>query len=783
MATPLIATKMFVPRTGRALVGRRRLTDLLSQSVHTRVTLVSAPAGFGKTTLVAGWVAELRAADHAVGWLSLDPADDDPAVFWRLVVTTLDAAAPGCLMDSRELLSGEPLSMERLVAAMINELATTPATVWLVLDDYHVIEHSGVHSSMLLLLDRLPTNVHVVLSTRADPALPLARWRARGELAELRAADLRFTEDETSSFLNDVSGLDLSPEDVNLLGKRTEGWVAALQLAAVSLRGRDDPSGFISRFAGNDRYIVDYLLEEVLARQTSEVRTFLLQSAVLDRLTAPLCDALTGRSDAREVLSSLERANLFLFPLDDRREWYRYHHLFADVLRSRLLQGSSEEVAQLHQRASRWHELNGDVEDSVSHALAGDDFARASYLIEAALPTMRRLRQDALLLGWLAALPDDAIRGSPVLSVFYGWTLLMSGDLDAVEARLVDAEDALASASAAVRAAWADTDELRTLPATIAVYRASLAQAQGRVADTSRHARQALRLAGTHDHLARGAATAFLGLASWAAGDVRTAVRTFTDAVASLHAAGNVADALNSTVVLADMWVAAGRSGQARRLYGDSLPLAESKGVSFAETTSLLHVGLSEIEREAGDLASARRHLERAMALDDHTCFTPGQFRWLLAMGRVEQAEGNLAAAVDLMSQAQAVYRPGFYLDVQPIAAMKTRTWVAAGDLSLAATWAQERGWAGQVPFEYLAEFEHLTYVRLLLAQDHNRPAAAQLEEAARLLKELLEPARTSERWRSVVEVHMLSALVRDAQGYRAAALARICASGATPSS
>ena len=352
---------------------------------------------------------------------------------------------------------------------------------------------------------------------------------ARGELVEIRAADLRFTAEETATFLNDVTGLGLSEENVELLEHRTEGWIAALQLAALSLEGRDDPSGFIARFAGNDKYIVDYLVDEVLAHQTPEVREFLIQSAVLDRLTGPLCDAVTGGDDGHDVLVALERANLFLFPLDDHREWYRYHHLFADVLRGRLLQSPSEDVALLHQRASRWHETHGAVEDSVRHALAAGDFDRASNLMEAALPSMRRLRQDSVLLGWLAELPDDAVRRSPVLSVFYGWSLMLTGDLEGVEARLDDAAQALANATREARSKWTDTEELRTLPATIAVYRAALAQAKGQVAETSVHAQQALDLAAPEDHLARGAATAFMGQAAWATGDVRAAVRTFSD--------------------------------------------------------------------------------------------------------------------------------------------------------------------------------------------------------------------------------------------------------------
>ena len=770
-SSSFIATKMFVPRTRRLLVGRSRLSERLANSAHNRLTLISGPAGFGKTTLVASWLNDSFGPDRAVAWVSLDSADEDPAAFWRLVVSALDAAVPGSVVKALELVVADSPSTERALPVLINELAATPRGVWLILDDFHVIQNNAVHVGVTFLLDRLPPNVHVVLSTRVDPDLPLSRWRARGELVEIRAADLRFTPDETATFLNEVSGLDLSRRNIELLEHRTEGWIAALQLAALSLEGRDDPSGFISRFAGNDKYIVDYLVDEVLAHQTPKVRQFLLQSAVLDRLTGPLCDAVTGGDDGHDVLAALERANLFLFPLDDHRQWYRYHHLFADVLRGRLLHAPSEEVALLHQRASQWHETDGAVEDSVKHAIAAGDFDRASYLMEAAIPSIRRLRQDSVLLGWLAALPDDAVRKSPVLSVFYGWSLMLSGNLNGVEARLDDAEQAVANATAEARSNWADTDELRTLPATVAVYRASLAQARGQVSEISAHAQNALDLAGPEDHLARGAATAYLGLAAWATGDVRTAVRTFSDAVASLHAAGNRSDALSSTVVLADMWLAAGRFSRARRLYAESLPLAMANGASFGQTTALLHVGLSEIEREAGQLASARDHLETALALDDHTSLSPGHFRWLLAMGRIREAEGDWAAAIDFMDQAQASYRTGFYVDARPIPAVKARAAIGGGDLQIAESWAQDHHWSTSETDDYLAEFDRLTHVRLTLAQHRRQPKPAKLDHAARLLSRLLAAASSMARWSSVVEIHMLAALVCDAQGRRSDAL------------
>jgi LuxR family maltose regulon positive regulatory protein len=318
------------------MVARPRLRELLTDALRARLTLVSGPAGFGKTTLIAGWLDDVRHAGSAVAWVSLDESDDDPEEFWRYVVAALERASPGLLSDAVELSVAAWVSSDRVVAALVNELAATAVEVWLVLDDFHTLRNRQVHEGMALLLENVSPNTHVVIITRADPDLALARWRVRRELVEIRVADLRFTLAETELFLNDVSGLNLSGSDVEALGQRTEGWVAALQLAALSLQGRDEPSAFISRFAGNDKYVVDYLVDEVLAHQDSDVREFLLRTSVLDRLTATLCDALTGREDGRTMLENLERANLFLFPLDDQRTWYRYHHLFGDVLRARL---------------------------------------------------------------------------------------------------------------------------------------------------------------------------------------------------------------------------------------------------------------------------------------------------------------------------------------------------------------------------------------------------------------------------------------------------------------
>lgn len=721
---------------------------------------MSAPAGFGKTTLLAAWLGE--SADRRVAWVSLDAADSEPASFWTYVVTALRTWVPGVGSGAQTLLASSPVPTELVLTMVVNALAAAPGEVWLVLDDYHLVDNHDVDDGMAFLLEHLPRHVHVVISTRADPDLPLSRWRVRDELVEIRAAELRFTSDEAVAYLNEVAGLGLAATDVAALEERTEGWIAALQLAALSMQGREDAGGFIARFAGNDRYIVDYLTEEVLAQQSDAVRDFLLRSAVLDRLTGPLCDAVTGFDDGSDVLAALERANLFLVPLDDRRQWYRYHHLFADVLRARVLSEQPEQVPLLHRRASRWYELHDLGEDAVRHAMAARDVERAVHLMELALPTVRRNRQDAVLLGWLKELPDDAVRRSPALSVIAGWRLMVSGELDAAESRFDDAERALAGVPDGRRA---ENDELHTLPATIAIHRAGLAQARGDVPGTARHARRALDLAGPDDHLARGGAAGFLGLAAWAAGDVSNALPTFTDAVASLHAAGNLVDELSGTVVLADMWLAAGRPSTARQLYRRGL--AAAQGEPVREGTADLHVGLSEIDREAGDLRSAKEHLETAAALGERASTPHLRYRWFVAMGRVAVAEGDPGRGADLLDRAEQLYLRGVLPEVRPVAAMRARVRIAQGELADAAGWVRDRGVAATDDVAHLREFDHLTLVRLLIARYRTQPDAGAIDQAVGLLDRLLDAAETSERAGSLVEIRMLQALAHDAQGHR----------------
>ncbi|MDQ1616346.1 MAG: hypothetical protein QOJ60_2285, partial [Actinomycetota bacterium] len=445
---PLLETKLYVPRSPRALVPRPRLRDSLVHGTASKLLLVSAPAGFGKSTLLAQWLTEWLAAEpaaavtrRAAAWLSLDKDDDAPQSFWTYLVAALRRGVPEAAPSALELLQASPPApVHTVVTSLLNDLGALESDVVLVLDDYHVIGSREVHEEMAYLLDHLPPRLHLVFVSRADPALPLARMRARGELVEIRAAELRFTAEEALTYLNGVMGLQLTAGDVATLEGRTEGWIAALQLAALSMQGRDDMAAFIVGFAGDDRYIVDYLVEEVLGRQPAEVRDFLLQTSVLRRLSGPLCDAVTGRSGGKDALEALERGNLFLVPLDDRRQWYRYHHLFADVLRAHLLADHGDDVPKLHRRASTWFEQNAEPSEAIRHAVAGNDPDRAADLMELAFRHMLRDRREAEVRSWLSMLPADVVRRRPVLGMGFVAALASGSEFDTVEERLRDIE-------------------------------------------------------------------------------------------------------------------------------------------------------------------------------------------------------------------------------------------------------------------------------------------------------------------------------------------------------
>jgi LuxR family maltose regulon positive regulatory protein len=727
--TPILATKLYLPRLRPNVVIRPRLIERLNEGLHRNLILIAAPAGFGKTTLVSEWLA---GGARPTAWLSLDEGDNDPARFLTYLVAALQTIAPTLGEGVLGALQSPQLPpTEAILTALLNDLTTISEQFVLVLDDYHVLDAKPIDQALTYLVEHLPPQMHLVIATREDPHLPLARLRARGHLTELRAADLRFTPAEAAEFLNQGMGLSLLAADIARLSDRTEGWIAGLQLAALALRGplspqgRQDVPGFIQAFAGDHRYIMDYLVEEVLQRQPQAVRSFLLQTAILDRLNGPLCDAVTALAGGSARLEALERGNFFVVPLDDQRHWYRYHHLFGEVLRAHLMAEQPDQVSTLHRRASEWYQQHGSADNAIGHALPAEDFARVADLVELAMPAMSRSRQLATLLGWLKALPDELIRFRPVLSAGYASALVSSGVLEGVEARLRDAERWLATTadmrerpeSPAAGMVVVDEEEFRCLPGMIAVIRAGQALARGDMPETVKNARRALDLAPEDDHLMRGGAASQLGLAAWTSGDLEAARRMTADGMANVRLAGYISDAIGCAIVLADIQIAQGRLHEAMTTYERTLQWRTAPGAPVLRGAADMHVGMSDLHREHNDLHAATQHLLRSQALGELAELPQNPYRWRVAMARIRVAQGDLDGALDLLDQAERLYEGDFSPNVRPVATWTTRVWVAQGRFGEALGWAREQGLSAADDLSYLREFEHITLARVLLAR------------------------------------------------------------------
>ncbi|MDT3438785.1 MULTISPECIES: LuxR C-terminal-related transcriptional regulator [unclassified Pseudofrankia] len=781
MAGPLVETKLFIPRPRRGTVVRHRLSERLNRGAQTRLTLLSAPAGFGKTTLLAQWLADAAADRRPVAWLSLDESDGQPTPFWTYVLTALQRAVPGLGAGVLPLMQTAQPPVEAVLSTVINELSAVPDDIHVVLDDYHLVDGPGIQAGMTFLLEHLPPQVHLLISTRADPALPLARLRARGELVEIRAANLRFTLDEVAAYFNEASGLNLAKKDLAALEGRTEGWAAALQLAALSLRGRADVAGFIAGFTGDNRYIVDYLVEEVLRRQPDHIREFLLQTSVLDRLTGPLCDAVTARNDGRAMLESLERANLFVIPLDDNRQWYRYHHLFADVLRTHLRDERRDDLPDLHLRASRWYDQNGEPLPAVRHSLAAGDVEHAAGLIELAIPALRRNRQEGAIRGWIDAVPDAVVRVRPVLAAGFAGALMMTGEFEGVEERLRDAEQWLEEPTTDLSGAPApapaagmvvlDEQELARLPGTIQLYRAALELARGDAVATVRHAQSAIERSADDDHLTRSAASALSGLTFWGGGDLGAAHAAYSASIQGLRRVGHVSDVLGCSITLADIRIAQGRLDEALRTYQEALRLAAADAGPEPRGTADMYVGMSQIAHERDDLDTAAAHLSRSREIGEHAGLPQNAYRWRVAMARIREARGDLGGALQLLDEAQRVYTGDLSPNVRPIPALHARMLAAHGQVGEALSWTRDQHLSADDDLSYLREYEHITLARVLLAQYAADRSEVSLDGATRLLERLLTAAQEGGRGGSAIEILVLQALAHHARGNTPAAL------------
>ena len=753
----LVSTKLRPSREHPGLVPRPRLTDRLEREPGRRLTLLSAPAGFGKTTLLNEWFARRANGGRSVAWVSLDEGDNDPVRFLSYLIAALrgtgeEGFGEGVLAALR---SPEPPRMEAVLGALVNELATLLGEVVVVLDDYHTIDSESVHRVVTFLLKRLPESTHLVISGRVDPPLPLARLRARGQMTELHAADLRFTLEEAAAFLGDAMGLDLSADDVAALDGVTEGWIAALQLAALSMKERKDVSGFIRSFSGGHRDVFDFLAEEVLERQPDRVQSFLLETSVLDRLSGPLCDAVTGRNDAQRMLEQLDRENLLVVPLDDERNWYRYHHLFADFLRSRLERERPEQLGTLQLRASEWYEENALVVEAVRHALSAGDHERAARLMERGIGQTWYRGEVVTLLGWLRKLPDETMCRRPLLLVWYAAALILVGRLDAVESLLREADRVLGEGPGEEPRLGEDGTDHEHLLATTAAVWSMHARLQGAPKGAIEHARRALALLPEDNLNPRPFAAITLAQAYEAAGDLEAAIAAFAEAGALGRAAGHDYVALSAMASQAHLQLARGRLREANGVLRRTLGFAAERGAELLPAMGSVRIGMGELLYEWDDLGAAARHLTEGVELTGRT----GDFEILMwghiALSRVRLARGEVDGALAVAWEAERVAQnSGTGHAIVDAAVWKARLHLARGDLAAASSEQERAAGVGEVR-RYSRELERIILARLLVAR--NQPG-----EALRLLAQLHETAETAAR---TIAVLALQALALQAKG------------------
>jgi len=771
----LLATKLHIPRGRDGLVPRPRLVERLTGALAGELTVVCAPAGFGKTVVLADWA---RRSGRPVAWLSLDTGDNDPVRFWRHVAAALGSAREGAGQPLTDLLGPPARSLEAVVTALVNDLAAVPGVVVLVLDDYHLIEAAAVHESVMFLLEHLPAGLRLAMAGRADPPLPLARLRAGGDLAELRADQLRFTREEAAALLAEAAGTGLPEDAVAVLAARTEGWAAGLQLAALSLRDQQDPTGFIASFSGSHRFVLDYLAEEVLDRQPDRMRAFLLETSVLERLCGALCDAVTGRGGSQQLLEAIERANLFLTPLDEVRGWWRYHPLFADLLRVRLGQEQPERLPGLHRAAAAWCEHRGLADDAVRHALAAGDAAWAARLVERHIGATLAWAEGATATRWLASLPGEQVRARPRLCALRAVQAVLAWQAGEVELWLDAAEAALASApadeiageqaAAGWDAGWLPAD----LPGTLLALRANLARMRGDADGTIRLTRQVLAHLPAEEGGLRFNAAWNLARASWLNGELGEAER----ALAGLAAARPAGEVLGMAVCWDHGLVlrAQGRLRAALASYQQALADGTEVEGPASPALGFMHVGVAAVLYEQDELTGALEHATAGLAglrrLAGGWSVTSARqlAEALVTLAWIQLALGDRAGAGAAVGEAEQAGPSPDVVDLfNPAGAPRMRLLLALGQLAEAAGWAAARGLdPGDQP-GYPREREYLLLARLLVAQE-------QLARALPLLGRLHAAAAAQARTGSLIEIGAVTAVARAACGQQAGAAAAL---------
>src|SRR6266571_3715789 len=765
----LLATKLHVPRLPAQFIRRSRLVERLQQGMERALTLVSAPAGFGKTTLVAQWLAE---SGTPVAWLSLEPEDNEPVRFLSYLIAALqrlDLHVGNAMLPL--LQAPRPAPLERVMALVINDLIAGAARDFaLVLDDYHVITAEAIHRALLFLLGHLPSHMHLIIATRADPPLLLAGLRARGQLTEVRAADLRFATDEVSAFLREVMKLDLEAWAIAALERRTEGWVVGLQLAALSLQGGGDVSTFLAAFTGSHRFVLAYLSEEVLSLQPAAVQTFLLHTSILERLSGELCDAVTGQQGSQAMLEALDRANLFVVALDEERGWYRYHHLFAEVLKSRLQQGEVSLVAELHRRASAWYEQHEMLAEAIQHALAAPDLERATHLIEHHGISFALRGEVHTMLGWLNALPDAVVRRHTRLCLYSAVMLLFTNQVEAAETRLHDVEQGLL--------VTVPNDQDRVIRGQIALIRANLLRSCGDLARALAFARQALELLPETEDRFR--LPALVGVASsyLVSGDVTLAAEQVAMAtVAFVRASDDLFALLQSITCLARLQGLQGQLRRAASTYGEAVRVLPGQGgLQSLLGSPAYYFGLGDLLREWNELDAAERHLVDGMDLvrGTLTVFADEVTLGYIALARLLQARGEYSRALATLDAFTNLASLRHFVP-QMLArgkAVRAQVELAQANLAAAIRWADGSGLSlADEDLSYPREQEYLILARVRIAQGREDLARPFLQEALGLLDRLLQDAEAKARLGSALEILVLRALALQAHGDRIGAL------------
>ncbi|NQT74708.1 MAG: hypothetical protein HQ553_18375 [Chloroflexi bacterium] len=766
MPISLLQTKLFAPLVPPELVSRPRLIERFEAGLHRKLTLVSAPAGFGKTTLLTEWVHQHREDSQVqmpVGWISLDKDDNDPSRYWTYYVEALQMIHPDMGRSVIDMIqSPQPQPVESFLTSLINELNIRTEPFVLILDDYHMIENETIHHAMTFLLEHMPPQMHLVISSRVDPPLPLALLRGRGQLNQFSATDLRFTFGETEAFFNEVMKLGLSKLGVKVLENRTEGWVASLQMAAISMRGHNDIQKFIYSFSGSQRYVLDYLTEEVFTQQPADVQSFLLETSILDRLTAPLSNAVTKRNDAMEKLDYLEAANLFLVPLDDERKWFRYHTLFADLLRSQLTRTLPDLPPLLHQRASQWFEQEGLTAEAIDHALAAGDFEKAANLIEAIAVTMITVESKvSTLLRWIAKLPDELINKRPWLCIALAGARMAAGRLDDVEPLLRSVEAMLSTTAENNSETVADHTKIRSV---VLALRAS-ASAQGDI-DIQRNLeplREAFEQLPDDETFARAPIALNLGVAYAMRGEMNTANRFLNEALTLGKATGNPYIALIAMGCMAEIQTKMGFLHQAAETnrHAIRLGLEWSDGEDPLSATSYAHISLAQILYQWNELDEASQHFTRGIQLSEQ-CGTALIVQFFYpGLALMEEFQSKTNSTSELHDLAKRIaYTPHNTLLSRLMDAWQARLSLAHGDLEATQRWAacHEIELSVQNFPDLWQEFSYLTLVRLYIAR-------GKAEEIDELLERMRQKAESEGRTGSVIEILVLQSIALKTQG------------------